>query len=298
MEIGRGEFLPKIADRPAGVDMNQFKGLKNEDTFSERSIAFDKNKILEKREEFTINHSENRFGYKGGDALESVLDKWANLSGWFGGESVLIKASEFEDYFNGVDFYLEFKGQNQDDLKKRVILAIDATSAVDNSKLIGKIDSAVYKVTTRGGVDIKYYKSAIDGSMGYLKGAIPIVIGVDHNHADDFQIHAGENNFFRNHPDQVSFLEEINLQLDYYLTLEIADEMRTKIEEAKKIMSQVWEEKKGLKKIVEDKTASELNYYVENKTRERKIISESKREEIKTVGKKVSLPYGIKPTKK
>lgn len=294
METKNGEVIFSPLTKTKRVDINNFRGLPDM-RFDDRSIEIDQKKVSERRQLYENNGSKNSFGNKGGDALESVFERYGNHSEWFAKKSVLTRASEYEDYFNGTDFYLEFDGQNQKNVEDRVVLAIDVTSTIENGRLIGKVDSAVTKVTTHNGGDIKYFESGVDEFKGYLKGTIPVTVGVDSNHTLDLMLHDSD---IKNHPYQMVFLEEIKLQFDYYLLLEISAEMKSKIEVAKSKIERILEEKKNItEKTRTDVTSSQLNNYLETKIKERKKYLEPKKEERRGVARVISIPYGVRELK-
>lgn len=177
-------------------------------------------------------------------ALEAIIAIEGNDWGWFGEGVSITLASEYDDLVNRVDEIIEIPSPAADDQDhpqvQRVALAVDASMNAHISAVIHKMESHLSHIIGRSEpLEVKYFKSDIDGHKGKLKMVIPVVVGVSGERVPELinafanLIKLGEKpasdekskalyqvklKKITEHPAQKIFLEEIKLQLDFYLS--------------------------------------------------------------------------------
>lgn len=252
-----GAFIPQSADLSFLNDREKQNAIAQEfaymrtfvtgkSPYTERDIEGDISRVVDKERYFLRKNAEdkvNRFGEKGGDPLEKIITEYAYDNEWFDLCSIK-KTLRYDDYFNKVDFVLEFPLEVESESSpSRIALMVDCTQKSDlgsqNSRLEDKVRSNIIRVSTSN-TWVKYFESdqfeEDNGEMSCYKGGIycvPVVIGIDRQHVEDFW--ASDKSGLDRSPIQIAFLEEIRMQLQKYISVLSGDEMRDVSERIERI---------------------------------------------------------------
>jgi hypothetical protein len=255
MEIGNSEFI-RTENLSTRVNMDSFKGLRGEARFSEDQIRRDKITVLNIKESISKKHYyESIYSKdKSGEDLEVVFCIYGQQGEWFGKNALLTRASEFDDFTNGTDFYLEFRDPSANEWQPRMVLAIDTTTSKNYEEIDKKFWRNMDNVK-QGTADIKYFKSKIDGFMGGLHGVVPVIVGVQRSHIDGFLRNIGNKQYFKENPDQIIFLKEIKSQLECYSMMEIPERVRKQVDFFSKQIDEALSLKVGIVKPNRDETS-------------------------------------------
>lgn len=225
--IAREDLINRIIDKGKRLDMKEFEGL------PEYAGSFENDLKLVKRYEGKFhddilllprNSAEIiEYSHRRAEALEVIIGEQSELAEWFGSNVYAIRTTKFDDYFNGVDMVLEFDLEGEEGIE-RVSLAIDASSA-DFDVVNKKITRNINKILGDGekAPEVKYFKSEADPNFkGKLENIIPVVIGIEGKNVDELAekySSKSSNKEMAAHPAQRVFLEEIKVQLEFYLKL-------------------------------------------------------------------------------
>lgn len=196
----------------------------------------------------------NKMGEKFGDNMEFLLDKCGEQNNWFGENSFISKTLKYDDYFNGVDFVLEYDLSELNNSPQRVAIMVDCTSS--REKIDKKISNNLRSMEL-GKTRVKYFESQVDSFKGEVV-CVPVVIGLNEEHINQLMDNIGNNNYLANSSAQVVFLEEIRMQLRLYrqfLSTKKSDFFKTllEIEAIQKIIGGVVVEKQELVNLSETK---------------------------------------------
>ena len=229
--------------------------------FVERKIENSKKKMnTREREIYDINEKRSK-------AFEILLADQIYDGEWLGPEAMSIQASRFDDVLNGVDIIVEFDRENA---VERIALVVDASTTSDIDYMEKKIKRNIKRVSEDlRPLEIKYFHSQIRDENGeYFKGKIenliPIVIGADYQNANRIFNIFSEFIFLKNktdndskercrwlkkklstHPIQNIFLEQIEIQLEMYISiLKQKNKPTDDVEALLVIIKEVAEEKK------------------------------------------------------
>jgi len=159
------------------------------DTFPQSEIHRDQKTVIEIKKMFEdkyrhkspeelekLFHSKKR-----SEALEVIIADQIELNDWFGGNSLFSRTTDYDDYINHTDAVVEFDIGDHPD---KLALAIDSTSHTDLVFIEDKINRNVSKILNNS-LQIKYFKSQIDGYQGPIKDVIPVVIGLEAGNTND-----------------------------------------------------------------------------------------------------------------
>ena len=140
--------------------------------YGEENIKKDNELIARLKEKHQKENSSEEKGAKIlADILEAIILEESELSNWLGENTSTIKASDYDDYVNGIDAIIEFE---EETTTNHVALGIDATFSKDIHKKFDRIKKEI-----EDGVlaEAKYFSSS------FIKGRhkqIPrLVIGAD-----------------------------------------------------------------------------------------------------------------------
>lgn len=201
--------------------------------FSPDEIERDRKKVADKKRE-SPDQLHDMYNKKRADALEIIVTFFGKTMDWFGQDAYISRASEYDDWFNGVDGVIEIEF---DDGNEHIAIVIDASMSGDPEVLNKKMNSNTEKVLHPEQSEVKYFVSAKDGKRGSISMAIPVVIGIDGNHTNDliiaaasmltnrekdgktFSLSDAPSPVLERHPCQFVFLDEIIAQLDGYANL-------------------------------------------------------------------------------
>ncbi len=216
----------------------------------------DKKLFLSKNEIIKIKERKNT-----AEAMEIVITE-SEVYDWFGPNAHIIRTTEYDDIFNGVDAVIEFNDETGHERHQHVALVIDITTAGDSKFLEAKIDKNIKSLTGKSEKKkrVKYFESPITGEQQSLDTIIPVVIGLDEHNSQELlatfaqikklSAKEGKNENERNlimdlkkemaeHPAQVVFLKEITMQLEHYQSLFKIDQKTG--EEIQNILSIIYE---------------------------------------------------------
>lgn len=177
---------------------------------------------------------------KRSEALEVIVAEQIELNDWFGENSLFFRTTDYDDYINHTDAVVEFDIGDHPD---KLALAIDSTSHTDLVFIKDKVNRNVSKILNNS-LQIKYFKSQIDGYQGSIKDIIPVVIGLEAGNTNDLidsfaalikiqkkindpNISSSNKTAARtalsslrekivSNPTQIIFLREIQVQLEMY----------------------------------------------------------------------------------
>lgn len=249
-----------------GVNMDEFlnsKGFLNDSVIRDKMVIQDlKEKFKSKLDNASPDEQEAmQEGKKMSDALEVIISDQVEMSNWFGPSAFSTKASEYDDFVNGVDSYIEF---NADDGQGEIAFAIDASWKSDFSSLEKKTQRNMRKIRGEEVSMVKYFKSQIDDHKEKKRDIVPVVIGIEGENLDQLlalfseiiklRRKEGKNDtekkvlrekmeLIRTHPVQMIFLKEIKMQLDMYSKINIKEGFREKILRISKIIKEIIKDK-------------------------------------------------------
>ncbi len=187
--------------------------------------------------------------------LEKVIEEVAELNEWFGGEAIVLKTCDYDDYKNGTDLVIEFNEE-----EKRSFLAVDVCLSSDYDRVEEKVEKNVRKTERDfSSAEVKYYCSEVEGSdgeiyKGKIEKPIPVVIGIDRNNAENLFDDCAEflqtgnkeaKERIRRSEAQIIFLDQIKKQLETYKVILQNKEALKKIENLLRIIDNVKTEKEG-----------------------------------------------------
>lgn len=150
---------------------DKFNGLNEDDFINEPYpkdvVTKDKNDVANNERKFTT-------GTMRSEILEAVLLEQIEASEWLGENCYTIKMSKYDDYFNHVDFVIEWPGENGG---KPIRLAVDVTMS-DDDKLTEKLERIKKELLFDKGANIKYFSSETTKEKGALANIPRIIFGL------------------------------------------------------------------------------------------------------------------------
>ena len=221
------------------------------------------------------------------DAFEATMGELINSHNWFGEEAVFIFTTEYDDLVNAADGVVEIPATEE--LVVRQPLSIDITYDKKPTSVRRKIARNIKKLLSRDSIKIKYFSSEIDPEfVGPIEDTVPIVVGLDQNHAVEIinkisqiirlQAHAqGDKREDARqtilslkkelavHPAQITFLNEMILQLDMYLTIlsretdAVYGIRKEAITDIRTMFSKILSGKKGITDQAEDSSNDQVS---------------------------------------
>ncbi len=234
-------------------DLDEFKTI---DGFSADDIEKDKQSIKQQRSRYKEQDKTER-----GQILESIIDRYGDLNGWFG-DMVVSKTTEYDDRFNHTDFVLS--GELDDG--KEVFLAVDCTVSDIFDGAEKKISRITDEITNGGLTEIKYFKSSDnENDMRTIKNIPRVVLIVNSESLENLckkvlsvvNKEEGSNNEFSRLEIHIEFLMQIISQLKTQKELfqrlkkkrpDYPDEMLVAINASLKKIEQIIEDKKSFLK--------------------------------------------------
>ena len=249
------------------IDLNISQERINMDDFiedyGEEEVTRDKNVAQKLKEKYENSQKklpeEEQENHRIAKMLEKVIEEVAELNEWFGGEAIVVKTCDYDDYKNGVDLVIEFNGE-----EKRSFLAVDVCMAFDYSRVEEKIKKNIKRMERDfSSVEVKYYCSEVEGSdgeiyKGKIENLVTAVIGIDRNNAEKLFDDCAEllqtknkeaKERIRLSEAQVIFLDQIEKQLNLYKEKGIIEEEN----ELLSIIESVKKEKKSIERGEDDK---------------------------------------------
>ena len=273
------EGLKKLADNFA-----MMAGF--EHIYGSKEVQKDIVKLANQQNNFyTLDSREGRDPYaeKAGNKLELLIKRKAEKYQWFGKGTRVVETGLYADWFENTDMVLVFdKGVDEQGQPQRLALVVDATidSHIDinlhKNTLIRKINHNSILVGDGERNRVKYFK---DGDyMGQVE-CVPVVVGltgVDLGKMDkeykNLFFENQKNSYYADHPIQMAFLFEIEMQLQMYEKIlarkkgENFVNLLNDVNRTKKIVEGILEEKKADKKIWGKEGREVKNYLSRDKT--------------------------------
>ncbi|MEX1063954.1 MAG: hypothetical protein WD898_01625 [Candidatus Paceibacterota bacterium] len=220
------------------------------DLYGQETVQKDKSRVeeLEQKFEDSLKSTPEIAEYqKRGELLEAILTEQIELEDWMGGDAQTITPSRYDDIVNGVDLMVEF--ENEGGFIKHLALSIDATTS--RHEISRKIDQIRRDIQKDHLTTIKYFASEETGFRGELREVPRVIVGADVNtirelaglwlnlgkakekrtelekdlgvDSPEVERVRGEIRSLRTrlgeHRVQFQILEEIKLQLEYFIKL-------------------------------------------------------------------------------
>jgi hypothetical protein len=216
------------------------------DKYSEEEIHSDLEMVKDMKERFAgdLNNPElteemkERLtkGRQRVEALEIVLADFGTEMQYFGTNSKIIRTSEFDDIFRGVDIVVEFAEKENN--PHRIALAIDASTSPREDIIGKKIRRNIEKITNPKRMpSLKYFRFNESEYVSEKTFILPVVIGLEAKNANRllkifariFELKGRKNlsldeeseldtrlSEAMNHPGQKIFFEQIEGQFKMY----------------------------------------------------------------------------------
>lgn len=140
--------------------------------YGEETVRRDLEKVRSLEESFSSRESGQEMK-KIADIFEALIIEHGELSNWFGENAVTIKTSKFDDYENGVDAVIEFRG-DEPRSASYLGLAADVTFTNDTTK---KFDRLKAQIRSGELARVKYFHSEHMNIHGQLSKLPEVVIG-------------------------------------------------------------------------------------------------------------------------
>ncbi len=126
----------------------------------------------EEKEKIKMEFLRSQINKEWASILEVILYQHIELSDWLGEETKTYLTSSFDDFKNGVDFYVEFEG-----LSKTIAFAVDVTFSSSFDKKIMRMKDEIDKNQL---AKIDYYLSESSGFMGRKNNIPRFIVAVDY----------------------------------------------------------------------------------------------------------------------
>jgi hypothetical protein len=208
-------------------------------------IAQDMRRVKEKQDRIRANDTpEAAENAKIAEVFEAITLEHAELSNWLGQEVSVLKAAQYDDYFNGVDLIAEWQ---QEDREPYILsLAVDVTfgaRAVEEKLTRIKRDIDQGKLG-----QVKYFKSADGSFRGERNDSARVVVGIEKSVVQELAALWLKNDkkALGAHPIQRCIVDEVCTQLQTMKGYALAREQRVvaaSYARALNIMQKVAEEK-------------------------------------------------------
>ncbi len=229
----------------------------------------DKQSVIKKIKEInSVVHSDNgkMEAMVQAEILETMLYVFSKDFSWFGENTSSILPSVYDDLFLGNDLILEHK---IDDLVSHTGLGIDITLGEESS--INKLEYTRNRIKKGELGKVKYFQSPDGRYKGELNSIPHFVVGIDRSNLfkiTDLWV-KDKKEEIKNHPAQISLLNQMIMQCDYFTSLlnkeinkililksddEYSKERKIKLTEKLKMAFKIYtEEKIRLVKTLEDR---------------------------------------------
>ncbi len=202
--------LREINDMLEGekIDPNDFLDIYDKDTIAAHlAYVEDRNRV------FMENATKERLEAKNLALLfEGIFHRGAHKYGWLGEGTSIIKTSDFDDWYHGVDGIIEFEYQKKK--TDHLAIGIDVTYSISLKEKFEKIKNDI-----RHGElpTIQYFRSG--NFRGELSKIPRVVVGAERSHliklCKDLFVEPDEKRLVK-HPFQVLQLKQMRLQLDAF----------------------------------------------------------------------------------
>lgn len=192
---------------------NKIKLVDFTNLYGAERVARDRSLIEEKQKAFEAGASpDKKDAKKQATIFEGVFHEGVNKHGWLGEGVRVVGASDFDDWENGIDGIVEFKGP--DKVAQHLALGVDVTFS---GQLAGKFEKIKDAILTGKLGTVDYFHSG--NFRGELKNISQVVVGIDRGHlvnlAREVFIRPDRMRLSR-HPVQILQLREIVAELDAF----------------------------------------------------------------------------------
>lgn len=183
--------------------------------YGEESVGRDLAHVEKLRSRF--GHGESGFSSeqkKVADIFEALVLENGELSEWFGSNAFTIKTAEFDDFENGVDLVIEFRG-DEPGSASFLGLAADITFTSDTSGKFNRIKEHIDKGDLSR---VKYFHSGHMNIHGQLSKLPEVIIGADRKtvlELADLWMEK-KNKALGEHKIQIMILEQMRIQLETF----------------------------------------------------------------------------------
>jgi hypothetical protein len=189
--------------------------------YDKAAVAADKEYVREMKEKFAAEASpEEREAKQMADVLEAIVLQFGEQGYWFGGseeeEVTTVKTADYDDIKGGTDILVEYSRKNGG--VANLGLGIDVTYRED---LASKVERIRQEVASGCLTTLRYFYSPRRKIRGEQKEVPRVIVGVSGAHARDLGRlwMDRQNRKLSEHPVQIIFLQEMELQLDKFLDL-------------------------------------------------------------------------------
>lgn len=188
------------------VNMDDFKSL-----YPPEMVERDKQKAAELESKFERRATpEEKKQKQMATVLEAMFHDQSRNNEWLGKGVSTIRPGEYDDFINGVDSIVEYKGDGRSAF---LAMAIDATYSSYTGAKFNRIRSELIEGKLG---EVKYFKT--DNFKGMLSGIPKVVVGASSKTLEEVMALwvRGDNEALRNHPIQTLILEQMVLQLEAF----------------------------------------------------------------------------------
>jgi|SRR3989344_5283025 len=148
------------------------------------------------------------------EIFEAIVLENGELANWFGGNAFTIKTSKYDDYENGVDAVIEFRGEDPG-TASYLGLAADITFSSDTTQKFDRLREQIEKGEL---AKVKYFHSEHMNIHGQLSKLPEVIIGADRKTvlelADLWM--ENEKKVLAEHKIQIMILEQVRAQLETF----------------------------------------------------------------------------------
>ena len=220
----------------------------------EEDLVYVKERKRDSETELTREEEEAR---KLAVIAEGLFFRGGNEWGWLGKDARIIKTSEYDDWKNGVDGIIEFKGEEDDERVSHTAYGVDVTYG-GRSTVRKKFQIVKREIEMGNLAKVKYFQS---GSFKGERWDVPrIVIGAEKKHIMEI-LALGDKDAVRRHPYQTLMLKIMQLQFEslaaYALEkdkIALAEAFRSEEKRIRRVLQQkIIEHGRIPERLIEDK---------------------------------------------
>lgn len=198
------------------IDIHRIKEEDFLDPYGEQTVTSDLEEVRRLEEEVFPEDAtaESEAQKKVADIFEAIVLEHGELSDWFGENATTIKTSKFDDYKNGVDMVIEFRGKEPRSASF-LGLAADVTFTADTTK---KFDKLLTQIEDGVLPKVKYFHSEYMDIHGQLGRLPEVIIGASKKTVMELAEAwiSKENRVLARHKIQVMILRQMQMQLETF----------------------------------------------------------------------------------
>lgn len=187
--------------------------------FDQAMIRRDQERVAKKKIDIEAQQTpKDKEIKRAADAFEVIFTEQAELSDWLGSDTMIRKASEYDDLFHGIDSIAEF---SREDGTTLLALGMDVTSSeMGLEKKLGRIKRSIDEGHLS---EIRYFQSLFeDGSLRFEGSVFNVPLAII---AVERKIIAElaklwvkkDSKALANHPVQGRIIEQLELQMDAFM---------------------------------------------------------------------------------